>query len=122
MGKLLNVSEVVRPGKVFVRRTINQLGMSPVRPWDERFGVSGVGKGRRKLRACVRLGPEFHDDISFWRMVVQPAFGPEGGGQAVCPTPQFVFATACSHAVERCERRCDGGVLPRVGVVVALRF
>ena len=70
MGKLLHVSEVVRPGKCFVRRIINQLGMSPIRPWDERFGVSGVGKGRRKLRACVRLGPEFHYDISFWRMVV----------------------------------------------------
>ena len=52
----------------------------------------------------------------------QRALGPEGGGQAVCPTPQFVFATACSHAVEQCERRCDGGVLPRVGVLVALRF
>ena len=34
-----------------------------------------MGKGRRKLRACVRLGPEFHDDISFWRMVVQRALG-----------------------------------------------
>ena len=53
---------------------------------------------------------------------MQRALRPEGGGQAVCPTPQFVFATACSHAVERCERRCDGGVLPRVGVLVALRF
>ena len=121
MGKLLHVSEVVRPRKCFVRCIINQLGMSPVRPWDERFGVSGVAKGRRKLRACVRLGPEFHDDISFWRMVVQRALGSEGG-HAVCPPPQFVFATACSHAVERCERRCDGGVLPRVGVLVALRF
>ena len=83
--------------------------MSPVRPWGERFGLSGAGKGRRKLRACVRLGPEFHDDISFWRMVVQRALRPEGGGQAVCPTPQFVFATACSHAVERCEREAMGG-------------
>ena len=66
MGKLLHVSEVVRPGKCFVRRIINQLGTSPVRLWDERFGVLGAGKGRRKLRACVRLSPEFHDDISFW--------------------------------------------------------
>ena len=111
MGKLLHVSEVVRTGKFFVRRIINQLGMSPVRPWGERFGLSGAGKRRHKLRACVRLGPEFHDDISFWRMVVQRALRPEGGGR-LCPTPQFVFATACSHAVERCERRCNGGVLP----------
>ena len=85
MGKLLHVSEVVRPGKVFVRRIINQLGMSPVRPWDERFGVWGVGKGHCKLRACVHLGPEFHDDISFWRMVVQRALGPEGGGRLSAP-------------------------------------
>ena len=85
MGKLLHVSEVVRPGVFFVRRIINQLRMSPVRPWDERFGVSGVGKGRCKLRACVRLGPEFHDDISFCRMVVQRAVGPEGGGRLSAP-------------------------------------
>ena len=78
IGKLLHVSEVVRPGKW---RIINQLGMSPVRPWDERFGVSGAGKGCRKLRACVRLGPEFHDDISSWRMVVQRALRPVGGGR-----------------------------------------
>ena len=85
MGKLLHVSEVVRPDFFFVRRIINQLGMSPVRPWNERFGISGVGKGRRTLRTCVRLGLEFHDDISFWRMVMQRALGPGGGGQAVCP-------------------------------------
>ena len=65
MGKLLHVSEVVRPGKFFVRRIINQLGMSPVRPWGERFGLSGAGKGHRKLRACVRLGPEFHMTFRF---------------------------------------------------------
>ena len=73
MGKRLHVSEVVRPDSFFVRRIVNQLGMSPVRPWNEQFGVSGVGKGRRTLRACVRHGLEFHDDISFWRMVVQRA-------------------------------------------------
>ena len=85
MGKLLPVSEVVRPGIFFVRCIINQLGMSPVRPWDERLEVSGLGKGRCKLRACVRLGPEFHDDISFWRMVVQRALGPEGRGRLSAP-------------------------------------
>ena len=77
MGKLLHVSEVVRPGKFGVGCIINQLGMFPVRPWDKRFGVADVGKERRKLRACVRLGPEFHAYISFWRMVVQRALGPE---------------------------------------------
>ena len=91
MGKLLHVSEVVRPGKSFVRRIINQLGMSPVRSWDERFGVSGVGKRRRKLRACVRLDPEFHDDISFWRMVVQRALRPEGGGRLSAPFLSLYF-------------------------------
>ena len=30
MGKLVHVSEVVRPGNFFVRCIINQLGMSPV--------------------------------------------------------------------------------------------
>ena len=99
MGKLSHVSEVVRPGKIFVRRIINQLGMSPVRPWDERFGVSGAGKGRRKLRACVRLGPEFHDDISFWRMVVHRALRPEGGGAGCLPNSSVC---ACNRMFARC--------------------
>ena len=30
MDKLSHVSEVIRPGNFFVRRIINQLGMSPV--------------------------------------------------------------------------------------------
>ena len=97
MGKLLHVSEVVRRGFVFVRRII-QRGVSPVRPWDERFGVSGRGKGRRKLRACVRLGPEFHDDISFWRMVMQRALGPEGGSRLSAP----LLSLYCNRMFARC--------------------
>ena len=106
MGKLLHVSEVVRPGNFFVRRIINQLGMSPVRPWDERFGVSGAGKGRRKLRACVRLGPEFHDDISFWRMVVQRALRPEGGGAGCLP---HSLVCVCNRMFARWGYCLDGG-------------
>ena len=82
---------------VFVRRVI-QRGMSPVRPWDKRFGISGAGKGRRKLRACVRLGPEFHDDISFWRMVMQRALGPEEGSRLSAP----LLSLYCNRMFARC--------------------
>ena len=98
MGKLLHVSEVVRPGFCFVRRIINQLRMSPVQPWDERFGVSGAGKGRRKLRACIRLGQEFHDGVVFWRMVVQRALRPKGGA---CCLPYFSVCV-CNRIFARC--------------------
>ena len=122
MGKLLHVSEVVRPGKVFVRCIINQLGMSPVRPWDERFGVSGVGKGRRKLCTWVRLGPELHDDISFWRMVVQRALGPEGGGRLSAPLLSLYLQPHVRTLWSDAGGDATGGVLSRVGVLVALRF
>ena len=42
MGKLLHVCEVVRPGKVFVRRMLNQLGTPPVQAWHERVRGPGV--------------------------------------------------------------------------------
>ena len=40
VGKLLYANEVVRPGKVFVRRILNQLGLPPVKRWQEKLGGS----------------------------------------------------------------------------------
>ena len=68
----------------------------------------GVGKGRRKLRACVRLGPEFHDDISFWRMVVQRALGPEGRGRMSAPYLSFYLQLFARCGVIRAEMRLGG--------------
>lgn len=43
LGKLLHLSEVVRPGKFFVRRILNQLGLEQFKPGetDDRFAVKG---------------------------------------------------------------------------------
>ena len=49
MGKLLHVCEVVRPGKFFVRRMLNQLGMPPVKAWHKRFRGAGGGDNRRRV-------------------------------------------------------------------------
>lgn len=100
MGKLLHVSEVVRTRKCFVRRIINQLGMPPDRPWDERFGVSSVGKGRRKSRVVVRLGPEFHADVSFRRLIVQRAQGAGEGGRLSAPLRSLNLQPYVHTAVE----------------------
>ena len=37
IGRLLHVCEVVRPGKHFVRRMLNHLGLPPVRAWSAEF-------------------------------------------------------------------------------------
>ena len=97
-GKLLHVCEVVRPGKFFVRRMLNQLGMPPVQAWHER--VRGPGRGDRssRSRAHVRLGDEFHDDLSFWRLMVEKATGPGGGRHALCPVAEFLSAAPYAYA------------------------
>ena len=59
MGKLLHVSEVVRPGKLFDQRIINHMGMSPVLPWDERFGVCVWARG------AVSCAPAYASARSF---------------------------------------------------------
>lgn len=41
MGTLLHVWEVTRSGKLFVRRMVNQFGMPPGQPWEEKFRVFG---------------------------------------------------------------------------------
>ena len=76
LGKLLHLCEVVRPGKFFVRRILNQLGLAPLKAGEgtgNRFAVGG-----KQRRGCVRLSREFHDDLAFWRIVVEMATGPNG--------------------------------------------
>ena len=62
VGMLLYGSEVVRPGKCFVRRMLNQLGFPPVKRWQEKLGGSSP-RSRRAGR--LALGPEFYSDIGF---------------------------------------------------------
>ena len=63
LGKLLHLCEVVRPGKFFVRRILNQLGLAPLKE-GEGLG-KGVNVGGKHRRGCVRLSREFHDDLAF---------------------------------------------------------
>lgn len=91
MSKHVIRSEVVPPGTLFVRRIISQLVMSPVRPWVKRFGVSGVGRRRSKLRVCVHFGLEVSDDIWFWSLLVQWTLRPEEGSKMSVPLFSLYF-------------------------------
>ena len=62
IGSFLHICEVVRPGKYFVRRMLNQLGLPPVQ-------VTAQGATRK------RIGPEFHADMRFWRLLVDGGLG-----------------------------------------------
>jgi len=75
LGKLLHLSEVVRPGKFFVRRILNQLGLEPFKAGDadDRFAVGG-----RRRRRVVQLTHEFHADLDFWRLIIEMATGADG--------------------------------------------
>ena len=69
-------SEVVRPGKFFVRLVLNQLGLPPVKRWQEKLGGSSP-RSRRAGR--LALGPEFHADVGFWRLMMREEFARLGG-------------------------------------------
>ena len=71
LGTLLYASEVVRPGKFFVNRILNQLGLPPVKRWQEKLGGSSP-RSRRGGR--LALGPEFHADVGFWRLMMSEEF------------------------------------------------
>ena len=51
----------------FVRRMLNQLGLPPVKRWQEKLG-GGSLRSRRAGR--LALGPEFHADVGFWRLMM----------------------------------------------------
>ena len=65
----------MRPGKFFVRRILNQLGLAPLKA-EETGGGFVVGSRRRQ--GIVRLYREFHADLDFWRLVIEMATGPDG--------------------------------------------
>ena len=76
IGRLLRARYVVRPGQYFVRRMLNQVGLSPVRAWSTRFYASHT---RAASSPRIYLGPEFHADVSFWRLLVQRKLGSPAG-------------------------------------------
>ena len=74
IGSLLHLREVVRPGKFFVDRMLNQLGLPPSQRWQHKWrskvaASRGVQASARR-RGGIWLGPEFHADVEFWRLIV----------------------------------------------------
>ena len=124
VGKLLHVSEVVRPAKTF--RSAYHLSTSWGCPLFD-LGTSGLGY-RVWARGVVSSAPayasarSFYDDISFWRMAVQRALGPEGGGRLSTPLLSLYLQPHVRTLWSDASGDAMGGLLPRVGVLMALRF
>ena len=74
IGKLLHLCEVVRPGKCFVGRMLNQLGLPPYQRWQDKcqskLAASRGARASAGGRGRIWLGPEFHADVEFWRLIV----------------------------------------------------
>ena len=67
IGKLLHLCEVVRPGKCFVGRMLNQLGLPPYQRWQDKcqskLAASRGARASAGGRGRISLGPEFHADV-----------------------------------------------------------
>ena len=115
VGRLLHVCEVVRPGFCFVRRILNQLGLSSVPAGaDEPRGL----KGRRRAR--IRLGHEFASGTSSTTtcrsgVCWQIRRWARGGRYTRRPTAEFLFATPRTHAHQRRVGGAMGGFCLETG-------
>lgn len=96
-GFLMHVSFALRPGKFFVGRLLAAVGL----PKAAVFVSRGSNPSRR-----VTLGPMFHDDIDFWRWLVQRGFAARGGhvtspmyNIVVRPPRLAVFSDASKSAI-----------------------
>ena len=54
----------------------NQVGLPPVRTWSVKYHASHT---RAASSPGIRLGPEFHADVSFWRLLVTGGLGSQAG-------------------------------------------
>ena len=110
MGRLLHVCEVVRPGIFFVRRMLNQLGLPPVPAGDDEPWGS---RGRKRAR--IRLGREFHDDLSFWRLLVDKAVGPGVVSTLDAPLLSFYLQPHARTLVSNASGDAMGGLYSETG-------
>ena len=76
VGRLLHLCEVVWPGKYFVRRMLNQVGLPPVCAWSAKCHAPHT---RAASTPRIRLGPVLHADASFWRLLVTGGLGSPAG-------------------------------------------
>ena len=89
IGKLLHVSQVVRPGNFFIRRMLLSTRLPPLSGWkvttsSDSFTVS-VPDGHR----VVRLDAEFHADVEFWRLLLGGRLS--SGARLYSPLYSFVL-------------------------------
>ena len=76
IGRLLHLCEVVGPGKYFVRRMVDHIDFPLVRTWSAKFHASHT---RAASSPRIHLGPDFHADVSFWRLLVEGGLGSPAG-------------------------------------------
>ena len=110
----------MRPGKFFVRRILNQLGLAPLKA-GEGLG-NGVNVGGKHRRGRVRLSREFHDDSAFWKIVVEMATGPNGTTRLEAPLFCCFSQPPSRILISDASGDGMGGFLSRVWSVVADRF
>lgn len=95
LAKLLHC-EVGRPGKFFVRRILNYLGLTPLRA-GERAGTGFVVGGKYR-RGYVRLGREFHEHLAFWRKMMDMATWSDGMTRSEAPVSlSYLKAPSRTH-------------------------
>lgn len=112
LGKLLHLSEVVRPGKFFVRRILNQLGLEPFRAeeTDDRFALRG-----QRRRGVVRLNREFHADLEFWRLIMEMATGADGITRLESPLFAFFLQPPTRIIISDASGNAMGGFCLETG-------
>ena len=72
LGKSLHLSEVVRPGKFFGRRILNQSGLEPFKAEETDVRFAALSNHRRGV---VRLNSEFHADLELGRLIIEMPTG-----------------------------------------------
>ena len=63
-----------------MRRMLNQVGLPPARAWSAKYHASHT---RAASSPRIHLGPEFHADASFWRLLVEGGLGSPAGRLSV---------------------------------------
>ena len=59
-----------------MRRVLNQVGLPPARAWSANYRA---WRTRAASSPRIHLGPEFHADASFWRLLVEGGLGSPTG-------------------------------------------
>ena len=72
LGKSLHLSEVVRPGKFFGRRILNQIVLEPFKAEETDVSFAALSNHRRGV---ARLNSEFHADLELWRLIIEMPTG-----------------------------------------------